>query len=331
MDLESIAPLAGKAGLDFIGINDHHVECEPAEYLKGVLVLKGSEYNLAHSHYLAYGVARGPDELQLSARETVELVNSQGGLGIIAHPFEKGSPYFSSGRAYRWQDWDVDGYQGIELWNATSQWKEQTARLLRALFLLVFDPHRPLLVGPCREALQKWDMATRQRHVSGVAGSDLHAPAVKLGCLRLAVLDYPMLFRALNNYVLLENVPTGDGETDGRAVLAALAAGRCWFALDWLASGSGFRFWARHEEKTFGMGEAVYSQGRNVELIVELPREGNIRLLANGQEFANQQSNSLSVNVSRPGSYRVEVRLPFRRRLVPWLFSNPIYLREKNL
>ncbi len=331
LDLESIIPRAVKAGLDFIGINDHHVECEPAEYRQGVLVLNGSEYNLAHSHYLAYDVARGPEEMQLGSRQTVDWVNRQRGMGIIAHPFEKGSPYFSGGRAYQWQDWDVDGYQGIELWNATSQWKEYTAKLFRAVLALFFDRYRPLLAGPCQQAMQKWDMATRHRHVTGVAGSDLHGLAVRLGCLRLAALDYPMLFRALNNYVLLKGPLTGQGDKDGRAVLEALAAGRCWFALDWLACSSGFRFWAHQGEKRLGMGQSLFIQGGEAELVVELPRPGNIRLLADGQEIASHRGRNLSAVVNKPASYRVEVWLPFRRGQAPWVFSNPIYLREKKV
>lgn len=326
MDLNGISRCASEANLDFVGINDHHVECEPHRYVNGVLFLLGSEYNRQHSHILAYNVAQGPGRGQFAGRELVELVNRHKGMGIIAHPFEKGSPYFSRGRAYRWQDWQAGCYQGIEVWNATSQWKESTARLLRSLWLLLVDPYRPIYVGPCKEALARWDKETRKRHVTGVAGSDAHAPGIRLGPFRFAVLDYPMLFRAVNNYVLLGQRLSGQGEVDGNMVLGALARGRCWFALDRLGLAHGFRYWACGRSRR-GMGDTVQLSGRGAELEVYSPEDGLIRLFHNGRELAAGSGRHLGWRAKEPGAYRAEVWKQRRREDLPWIFSNPIYLK----
>lgn len=324
MSLEDIARCARGANLDFVGINDHHVECEQHHYRNQVLFLMGSEYNRTHSHYLAYNVESGPGRGQFTGRELVELVNRQRGMGIIAHPFEKGSPYFSWGRAYRWLDWGVSNYQGIELWNATSHWKGVTARLLRALWLLLVDPYRPFLDGPCRKAMARWDKETERRHVTGIAGSDLHAPALRFGSLRIAILDYPMLFRALNNYVLVENRCSGCGSVDGNAVIAALKRGRCWFALDRLGIARGFRFWA-HNQRRVGMGETLAVRD-GVTLEARAPESALFRFLLSGRQVAQERGKNVRWQTTVPGTYRVEVWKQLRRREVPWIIANPIYL-----
>jgi hypothetical protein len=57
-----------------------------------------------------------------------------------------------------------------------------------------------------------------------------------------------------------------------------------------------------------------------------------IRVIRDGQTFHQSDNDSLSHEVTHPGIYRVEVYLRERTPLkqdVPWILSNPIFLREK--
>lgn len=316
-----IARVANRCGLDFIGINDHFAACGPSYYQDGVLILQGTELNSAHSHYLAYNCSLTPKNKQEDGAAVVEQVRNCGGLGIIAHPFETGSPIVSGGRCYPWLNWDTDGFDGIELWNLTSQWRDSAASYWQSLRQWFFHRFRPFAQGACPKALAKWDNLCQQRHVTGLAGSDLHAPIIKKWGIQFKLLDYPMLLSAVNTYCLAE--VCGDGERDGGSVVDALRQGRCWLAYDRLSPGGGFAFSAKAGENTVGMGGAVSRAGGWAVLQIKLPRRGEIQLIHNGKPVVSEKGQYREVSVGAAGVYRVEARL----NGIPWIYSNPIYIK----
>jgi hypothetical protein len=323
--VETIAQIAYDCNLDFVGINDHHVVCSPNQYLHGVLMLMGSEFNSQHSHYLAYNACSGLNDRQVDGSKVVEHVKKNKGMGIIAHPFEKGSPLVSRGKHYPWQDWNVKGYDGIELWNQTSQWRDGAKTLNSSLCMWLFNRYKPFLAGACPQALAKWDEVCQQRHVTGLAGSDLHAPELGRGPLKFKVLDYPMLFSAVNNYVFAQP-KTGDARIDSQNLIAALTQGRCWFAFDWLELAYGFRFNAYTEHTCVGMGGALANTG-NVRLSVHIPHGGEIEFFHNGKPLHKSYGRKAEARVSQGGVYRVEARLKKRQQFIPWIYSNPVYIK----
>jgi hypothetical protein len=72
------------------------------------------------------------------------------------------------------------------------------------------------------------------------------------------------------------------------------------------------------------MGDEV-AAGQPVELRVVCPAAADLRLLRDGEPLALTRGRELSVLAAAPGVYRVEARLDDR----PWIFSNPIYIRER--
>ncbi len=55
---------------------------------------------------------RGP-----RGRAMVEAVRAANGFGVIAHPNGSAFPYFIGAWLFRWRDWSVSGYTGVELLN----------------------------------------------------------------------------------------------------------------------------------------------------------------------------------------------------------------------
>lgn len=327
LPIPDIARTAQQCELDFVGINDHHVKCSESQYLSGVLMLMGTEFNSRHSHYLAYNTSAVFEEKQVDGAEVIGAVKKSGGMGIIAHPFEKGAPAYNAGKHYPWQDWNVAGYNGIELWNLSSQWKDAIKSYPQALRMWVFNRHKPFCAGACSQALAKWDEVCQQGHVTGVAGSDLHAPYIGPRWLGLKVLGYSMLFSAANNYVLVER-RTGRAEEDSALLLDALTRGRCWFALDWLAEARGFAFRAEAGGNLAAMGDTLTSRTARVWLQVRIPRRGEITVLRNGRPVHVQHArDKFEYPAQQAGVYRVEVSLERRGRKIPWIYTNPVYVK----
>jgi hypothetical protein len=78
------------------------------------------------------------------------------------------------------------------------------------------------------------------------------------------------------------------------------------------------------------MGEtAPFEPGARVVVHATVPRGGRIALLRDGKDVAESSSGELAAAVSDPGAYRVEVRAPLAPGTppVPWIVTNPIYLR----
>lgn len=326
LSLPEIALAAAGCKLDFVGINDHYAACTDNMYMDGVLFLMGTEYNTAHSHYLAYNAGASTLARQEDGARVIQDVREKGGMGIIAHPFETGSPLVGRGKSYPWQDWNVRGYDGIELWNQTSQWRDAVESIPQALWLWFFRRYCPFFRGACPRSLEMWDQICQSGHVTGLAGSDLHAPLFGWKKMGLKVLDYTMLFSLVNNYVLV-NKPSGDARRDSHSLIESLKSGCCWFALDWLDLAYGFSFTASNGERQASMGETLELAEGLTWLRIVLPRGGEITIIQNGRSVLHREAAGLDFPVPAPGVYRVEVRLKRRRRWIPWIYSNPLYIK----
>ncbi|MBC7222796.1 MAG: PHP domain-containing protein [Anaerolineae bacterium] len=328
--MQEVVQAAREAGLDFVIPTDHNVFAPEHEgWREGVLLLVGEEVHDEHrnpeaSHYLALGIREDVAPLARDMQKVVRAVASQGGIGFLAHPYERPAPLVGIA-AFPWLDWDVEGYTGISIWNYMSEYKSYLTSWPRAL-LSVFWPSR-FIRGPFPETLALWDDLLRARRVPAIGASDAHAGWYRLGPLERVVFPYAYVFRCVNTHILLPSPFTGDLEADRRLVLDALAAGHAFVAYDLLGDARGFRFAARDESGQVGiMGDEVHLR-EGLLLEVQTPMPGRIRLLRDGEEAASVRGTRLAWPVPGPGVYRVEVhrRKWFRQRA--WVLSNPVYIR----
>ncbi|MGQ9586230.1 MAG: CehA/McbA family metallohydrolase [Anaerolineae bacterium] len=328
--MEEVVAEAREAGLDFLIPTDHNVFSPDGEgWWEGVLLLIGEEVNDTKrepegSHYLALGLREDVAPLAGEMQRVIEAVRRQGGLGFLAHPYERPAPAVAI-PAFPWLDWPVEGFTGISLWNYMSEFKSYLTSWPRAL-LAVFFPHF-FIRGPFPETLTLWDTMLQERRVPAIGASDAHARTYHLGPVTRVVLPYGYVFRCVNTHVLLEVPFSGRLEQDRQMVYDALGRGHCFVAYHLLGDPKGFRFEARSPDGSVAlMGDEVALKGR-VSLEVRAPKKSLLRLLQDGREVARRQGTHLTFEAEKPGVYRVEV---YRWRWLQWrgwIFSNPIYLR----
>jgi len=325
---KEIAKAARTAGIDLIAINDHsyltQLHLEDEGYHKGILVLVGSEIGSRSHHYLAYNIKNQVDDERYSPQEVIDAVNSQGGFGFLAHPFEKGMHFLQNNVAYTWRDWSVRDYTGICIWNFSSRWKENVKSFWHGIFHLAFKKYT--LKGPSQKTLATWDRLCSERRVVAIGGSDAHASSIKIGFIKLKPLSYRYLLGTINTHILTPLPLSGDFITDKGIIYASLREGNCFIAHDGLCGAKGFMFYFMKDQERLEMGQVgKFSPG---ELVIKLPRHGLIRIIKDGSLFKTGYSNRLTFKIHERGVYRVEVlrKTPlFGWR--PWIFSNPIYLR----
>jgi hypothetical protein len=326
---EQIVAMAAQAGLDFVIPTDHNVYVAGKDGWYGdTLMLVGEEIHDVHrepqaNHFLVFNVGREMAQYAPDPQALIDAVHARGGLGFIAHPFERTSKYAGEPEI-NWENWDVSRFTGLSIWNYMSEFKSHVHTLASTL-LAVYAPSA-VITGPYPETLEKWDQLLQERPVPALCASDAHGTTYHLGPLRRVVLPYRHLFRALNMHILTREPFNGQLVHDAALLYEALGQGHSFVAYDGIGSARGFRFEARSGAAVATMGEEISFHGK-VAFEIETPMECDIRLQCNGKVVAQARGTTLAFRSEMAGAYRVEA---YRRHwLKPrgWIFSNPLYVR----
>lgn len=331
--IQEIARAGREAGLDFIGITDHNTLAGREEGFEGwqddILVLIGMELGREKNHYIAFGVQRPIPADDGDPQKIIDAVNAQGGFGYLAHPGEKSNPAFLGGKFFAWDRWDVENFTGLEIWNFSSIWREISRSKLVVLFWYLFDRYRGARF-PEPETLKKWDTLARKRPVTAFAGSDAHAIPFRLGFITLYFFAYSFLFRTINTHLLLEEELDRKSGRAVEQVLEALRRGNFFIGSDHLDPARGFRFSAFNGDEEVNMGGEILRTPQTVLRIISPSNRGLVRIICNGELVYESRKKVIIFKVLQAGVFRVEIyRCPRLGKPVPWIFSNPIYVRGK--
>ncbi|MDW7651310.1 MAG: CehA/McbA family metallohydrolase [Bacillota bacterium] len=324
--IPQIAKEAAEAGLHYIIITDHNTLTGLGEegYYDNVLVLCGSEINMQKNHYLALNIKKEIPPNDDNPQQVIDAVNSQNGLGFIAHPYEKGSPLVLKGKTYPWTDWDATDFAGIEVWNWSSQWRDGAQNIPCGLYYAYLNPAGPI-TGPHPQAMARFDEITQTKKITAIAGSDAHNWPIRYGPVRRDIFPYGYLFRTACNNLLLQEPLSRDVSTAKSQIYNALRHGRSFIVNRLLGDADGFAFTATSKETEYHIGNDVPLNDMTV-LNIQCPdkHSGNLsfRIFQNGSILDEINRCSVSVRVYEPGTYRLEVR----QRSKPWIFTNPIYI-----
>lgn len=88
MSAEEIKEKAKAAGLRGVAICDHDVSYGGACEEDGFIIIPGEEFSTEHGHLLGLFLT-SPIKTGMSFEETADAIHSQGGLAVLAHPFER--------------------------------------------------------------------------------------------------------------------------------------------------------------------------------------------------------------------------------------------------
>ncbi|RPI28473.1 MAG: hypothetical protein EHM61_05030 [Acidobacteria bacterium] len=178
--------------------------------------------------------------------------------------------------------------------------------------------------------LRTWDQELRNRHLTGIGGSDAHQ---NIGLVlqttagkRLWALmadPYPESLTAVTTHVILRY---GEAVTSD-SILASLVAGSAYVAFEKIADPNGFSFHAIEEGQPRPMGSTVRP---GAGLVAQAPRRAVFHLIHNGKVRQMETGTRLVAKAMEPGFYRVEVHLPDPPGDLegkPWIISNPVYVK----
>lgn len=179
MSIDEIARLAKAAGLNGVAVCDHDAVLTNAPKDTEVLIIPGAEFSTEYGHLLGLFLTAPIGKMPFA--DTVAAIHAQGGIAVLAHPFERS-------RDAERPETIVSLLDGIEIWNGRAERKIRDANSLARAFaeqhhLRMFggsDAHLPQEIGNGRVTLEveeltlsavKAALMTRPVAVSGRRGA----------------------------------------------------------------------------------------------------------------------------------------------------------------
>jgi len=257
---------------------------------------------------------------EVSAENGDRVLALPDNVSIIAYPQE-------------FKNWDSARVNGVEVYNVFTNARQ--ANPLVAFFDVLWSQRSypdllfALYLKRPDESLKKWDQALTRAKLTAVGGNDAHANiGVSLKdssgktLLGIQLHPYAVSFRLVRLHVLIEqNKPL-----DATTVMEAVRAGHCFIGFDFLSDTTGFVFEADNPGDRKIQGDEI-SLKPETRLRVQSPLRGRIVIFKDGAIWVDESEIAgKEVVITERGVYRAEVYLPQLGNL-PWIISNPIYIR----
>ncbi len=353
--IESLIDIAKELKADFLISSDHNTLKPKLDGLEGyygnVLYFAGEEINTEFGHFLAVGIEK---EIKRGSYEKVlSDIKKQGGVAVICHPHNWWTP---------WKNFNVEGYNGIEIINLDSQWRGMSPVYILLVILtykinpfyaMHFLSHKP------KKTIIFWDKAQKHKDLKvGIASIDAHSNVKITKKNRIKFPKYAELFSVARTHALLTAKPSGNYIEDKKAIIKALKNGKCYFSYDMFGIPKGFYYEISYGNKLYTSGDSVRfsvsdlhemdinKMDRNVIIYagVNINPKKNvfvINLFHNGKMIFSSKNNNLVYKVKhsdlksicKSGSvadvscssfYRVEIDVYFGRKSITYLYSNNI-------
>ncbi len=322
---------SGANGLDFVVVTEHtnHLFDTSAMTLRdfhsNTLYIGGNEISVNDGN--RFLVLDGFPELakleRLNTPEFLREVHNRNRIAFVTYP-------------ERFKGWEteVDGSEVFSLYtNAKSMNKVMFALDMIWSFRAFPDLTMAKYFRRPDSVLKEYDRVTKSKRLTLFAGSDAHSNlGLHLGddsnnkFFNLKVDRYETIFRLVRTHVLIPRAAKLQKDN----LLRALKAGNSYIGLDILGDSSGFMFSAFKDGEVHIMGDELIFEDA-VDLSAQAPKTGRFVIFLDGEKvFESGQTTQIRYTARRKGAYRVEVYQdilgsPFES--MPWIISNPIYLR----
>lgn len=327
-DVNTIAKIAKKCGLNWIIITDHDDFSIEEGIYDGVYVIKGEE--VSHDptgHLLSFGIKSLIPNMPV--KDAIAEAHLQGGFCIAAHPDEGLNKYGQERKnshvKLNWKDKNIVP-DGIEIWNWFSNWADNydSSNVFTTAYSYFFRHN--LVTKPCENTLKWWDELNNvnEQIIPAIGGCDAHALKITKYIPQLTVFPYNTHFDTINNVINLKEKLNSNFEIAKIQILNALRNGNnviinkknCINIQDSEIS-------VLNEVSNCHVGEQI-KLDRETYLKISLPQKLTIKVLHNGKEIYKNIEKNCCLLLNGIGKYRIEV-LKEERGV---LYTNPILLIE---
>ena len=353
--LNEIIPAAKTDGIDFIFLTDHprgDIDTIPKGIhgsYDGVLIESGSEKQGFDTWPLESTIINWKVNKDTIAKNIV----SRGGIIFYAHTEEP-------------HNWGNPDYQGMEIYNFHTDTKDESLPPLIINFIVNGNKFRPWALREMFDEqttiLARWDSLNMKRKIVGFSAVDTHenqnfrarylkdgriqwfgpnahvidtmevkfwnkwlfSPPDKSGWVFKFMVDtYMDGFNYITNYVLADTLSVP-------SLAENLKKGHLYTAFKSLGDAKGFLYYSKNKSDSINaiLGDSIkIDQVKTLNAVSPLP--GQFRLIHDGKTVNISDSENYRYTWSEPiekGAYRIEIHVKLNGKLIPWLYSNPIYI-----
>ena len=305
-DQARLADLAILGQIDFIFLGDLSqgagTDIGIAGFTAQVLFIPGASFPAASGGEIVGLNLQHPIAQTRASADLIARIHEQGGLALAADPTRLAIADYAQADA-------------MEVYNQQSVWDEQgpLSLYLRSIFLTGDHLFRTLDLRPDAN-LAAYDRMVSGARVTLVAGVGV-APQAKVMGTRVGTFE--QLFGVCATHLLAP-------ERGADPIVDALKYGHAYVSFDFLGYVENFAFFAQSGDQKVMMGDQI-SMAPGLKLKVEMPLAADrVVILSGGSEAASAQDvTNFEFAPKGPGAYRVEAY----RAGLPWIYSNPVYVR----
>jgi len=353
--LNDLVSAAKSDGIDFIFLTDHprsNIDTIPKGFkgnYNGVLIEPGSEKQGFDTWPLDSTIIDWKIDKDTIAKNIV----SKGGIIFYAHTEEP-------------HNWANPDYQGMEIYNFHTDTKDESLAAVIINFIVNGNKYRPLALREMFDEqttiLARWDSLNLKRKIVGFSAVDthenqnfrakylkdgriqwigpnakaidtmevkfwnkwlLHAPDENGYIFKWMIDTFKEGFNYITNYVLADTLSVP-------SLAENLKKGHLYTAFKSLGDAKGFQYYSINKKDSINgiMGDSIREdQVKSLNVISPLP--GQFRLIHDGKTVNVSAGESYQYAWTEPigkGAYRIEMHIQLKGKLVPWLYSNPIYI-----
>ncbi len=318
--------------LDFVVMTEHF----SFNYDSSALTLNGSYGNTlflggnevdtatADRFLMIPGSADAPKFAFEQTNNFLEKVHAERKLALVTYP-------------EKFKSWDAN-FDGIEVFSLHTNAKKMNPAtfIFDAIWSFPAYPELTLanyFVRP-DDNLRKFDEIAAKRKITLFSGTDAHS---NIGFhvfgddtgnkfINFKFDDYATIFRLSRAHILLEK----DKPLTRENLTEAIKNGHLFVGFDVLSDTKGFSFTAENSIENKIQGDEI-NLANGVKLKASAPQNVRFVIFKNGEKvFEESNKNEIVFDAKEKGVYRTEVYLdilgsPFDK--MPWIFSNPIYVR----
>ena len=325
--IDQVVNDAKKCCLDFIIITDHFrmdARTEGWEGFKnGVFVVVGEEISPRYNHCLALGLKTPIIAWKKSSdpKDYLTQVQLQNGISLIAHPDHTGAPKFGV-KAYPWQNWSVNNYVGISIWDLMTDWQEKLKNIIFAFFAYIAPAF--ILSGPKQETLNRWDKISKDKKIFGFGEIDNHASDKKFFGLNFKIFPFKFAFKTIRTHLLLKEKLSKNTEKGCAQIIEAIKNANGYVAQENWHSAKGFIFKIFNSNSSAISGDDFKITDKAT-IQIKAPKKCLIKVIRDGLVIkTSKKSSSLNFEINQKGIYRTEAYIKRFCFYKPWIFSNQI-------
>ena len=352
--LNDLVSAAKSDDIDFIFLTDHprgNIDTIPKGFkgnYDGVLIEPGSEKQGFDTWPLDSTIIDWRIDKDTIAKNIV----SKGGIIFYAHTEEP-------------HNWANPDYQGMEIYNFHTDTKDESLPPVIINFIVNGNKYRPWALREMFDEqttiLARWDSLNLKRKIVGFSAVDTHenqnfrAKYLKDGRIQwigpnAKVIDtmevkfwnkwlfhapdengyifkwmidtYKEGFNYITNYVLADTLSVP-------SLAENLKKGHLYTAFKSLGDAKGFQYYSLSLKDSLNgmMGDSIQiDQVKSLNAVSPLP--GQFRLIHDGKTVDVSAGESYQYARTEPlekGAYRIELHIKLNGKLVPWLYTNPMY------